>query len=334
MGIQTIDEYRNMSKYLSKLSRYGLAKFTPLIVTCAITGGNQGKEANPNLPETLEEQVQQTYDAYNAGASIVHIHRRDPKNNSTVTGNWKDYQEVNARIREKCPDLIINNTVGGGRLRLNDNLTSGNLLTVAIQAKPEIASLDISNYSIRKVVKKRPEPLDGLKEDQLLEMSYTIMPSEAEKVLTMMQENGCMPEYECFDIGDLLYLNGFIASGKVPKEGPHLVQMVYGGANFPTVDYMQTVIKHLPENCIYGTIATGAAQWPMLAASIILGGHVRVGMEDNIYLEKGRLAKSNAELVEKIVRIATELGRPIATPAQAREILGLGEPRQYEVENS
>lgn len=106
--------------------------------------------------------------------------------------------------------------------------------------------------------------------------------------------------------------------------------MVYNGLDFQTVEYMLTAIHHLPPNCIYSTIAVGAPQWALLAATIVLGGHVRVGMEDNLYLGKGQKAENNAQLVEKIVRIATELGRPIATPAQAREMLGLGAPRAYE----
>ena len=330
MSDLTIDNYRNVNKYLDKLARYGLAKFTPLIVTCAITGGNQGKEACPDLPETLEEQVQQSYDAYNAGASMIHIHRRSPENQAVMTSNPDDYKEINAAVRAKCPDLIVNNTAGGGKLRTPGGQCTPPFLT-SISAAPEVASIDITNYSFADVIKKRLPPLTGRDEDFHREFGYNITPSEAAECMKLMKQYGCKPEYECFDIGDLCYLKSFIASGLAEDNGPHLVQMVYNaGLNFPTVEYMNTMIHCLPDNCVYGTIAVGASQWAMLAASIIMGGHVRVGMEDNMYLGKGQMAKSNAELVEKIVRIATDLGRPIATPAQAREILGLGAPRQYE----
>lgn len=324
----TIDEYRDVNKYLDKFGRYGCAKFTPLIITCAITGGNQGKEANPGLPETLDEQVQQTYDAYNAGASMVHIHRRNPENPAVMCSSAEDYKEVNAAIRAKCPDLIINNTAGGGKIRDSKGNTTPAFLT-SIPAAPEVASIDVTNYAWRDVLKKREAPLFGRDEDLIREGAYGLTPTEASECLKLMKQYGCKPEFECFDIGDLNYLKGFLASGEEAVNERHLVQMVFNGLNFQTIDYMSMAMRCLPENCVFGTIAVGAAQWGLLAASIVMGGHVRVGMEDNIYLGKGRLAKNNAELVEKIVRIATELGRPIATPAQAREILGLGEPRQY-----
>ena len=314
--------------YLEKVGKYGLTKMPPLIITCAITGGNQGKEANRGLPETLEEQVQQTFDAYNAGASMVHIHRRDPHNPAVMCKRAEDYMEVNAAIREKCPDIIINNTAGGGRIRIPSGELTPAYLT-SIPASPEVASIDITNYAWRDVLKKREAPLFGRDEDLVREGAYGLLPTEAEECLSLMKKYGCKPEFECFDIGDLNYLRGFMASGLVDSKEPQLVQMVYNGLDFQTPEYMLTAIHHLPKNCVYSTIAVGAPQWALLSLSIILGGHVRVGMEDNLYLGKGQKAENNAQLVEKIVRIATELGRPIATPAQAREILGLGGPREF-----
>lgn len=328
MNVNLMDYWKDANNYLDQVARYGLAKMPPLIVTCAITGGNQGKEANPGLPETLEEQVQQTYDAYNAGASMVHIHRRDPKNPAVMCKTAEDYKEINAAVRAKCPDLIINNTAGGGKIRTTDGQLTPAFLT-SIPAAPEVASIDITNYAWRDVLKKREAPLFGRDEDLVREGAYGITPTEAEECLKLMKQYGCKPEFECFDIGDLNYLKGFMASGLVDPNEPQFVQMVYNGLNFQTPEYMLTTIKHLPKNCIFSTIAVGAPQWALLAMSIVMGGHVRVGMEDNLYLEKGKKAENNAQLVEKIVKIAELLGRPIATPAQAREMLGLGAPRQY-----
>src|SRR4030067_95609 len=112
-----LHEYRDTSEYLAKLFRGGLSEFPPLIISCAITGANQGKEANINLPESAEEQAEQTYHAYKAGASIVHVHRRSSKNHAIMTQDPDEYKEVNALIREKCPDIIINNTAACGRVR-------------------------------------------------------------------------------------------------------------------------------------------------------------------------------------------------------------------------
>ena len=322
-----MDEYRDTNKYLDKFSRSGLSAFAPLIVSCAITGGNQGKEANPNLPETPDEQAQQTYDAYNAGASIVHVHRRSSQNPAIMTSDPVEYREINAMIRERCPDIIINNTSGGGRIRFNNGTVSPPF-TVSLSACPEMASFDISNFVARALLKKRPAPLTGRNEDVVLEYAYSIMPAEAEEFLKLARQYNIKPEYECFDIGDLQYLKGFIRAGLV--DGPHWIQMVFTEATcFPTLQYLVTAINCLPDNSLFSVIGVGPVQFPILAAAIVAGAHVRVGMEDNIYLEKGRLAKSNAELVEKIVRIATELGRPIATPAQARQMLKLGTPRDF-----
>ena len=111
-----VGDVRDSVRYIEKMSRGGLSKLPPLIITCAITGGLHGKEANPNLPEAPEEQVREAYDAYNAGASMVHIHRRNPENPMQMSWKWEEFAEINTMVRAKCPDLIINNTCLGGRM--------------------------------------------------------------------------------------------------------------------------------------------------------------------------------------------------------------------------
>jgi len=322
-----LDDYRDPEDYLNRLSRGGLSLFPPMIISCAITGANHGKEANINLPETPKEQGEQTYEAYRAGASIVHVHRRSGKNQAVMTADPEEYKEVNALIREKCPDIIINNTAACGRVRTLDGQISPLLLT-SIYASPEIASFDISNFAAKTLLRKREPPLTGRDEDVVNEYAYSITPSEAESAIKLMKQHNVKPEYEIYDIGDLWYLNRLIAEGMV--EGPHLVQMVFAaGVNFPTADTLTNLIRCCPRNSLLSCIGVGALQFPLLTMAMILGLHVRVGMEDNIYIERGKLAESNAQLVEKIVRIAKELGRPIATPAQARQMLGLGAPREF-----
>jgi len=325
-----LENYKETNDYTVKLWRSGLSDFPPLIVSCAITGGNAGKEVNSNLPESLEEQVQQTYDAYKAGASIVHVHRRDPDNPAEMTRKWEDYREANIKIREKCPDLIINNTAACGRLKIGDTEWTPQLLT-SIYADPEIASLDISCYCSLMQLPKREPPLFGRDEAIIREMSYVITQTEATKSVELMKRHGIKPEFECFEMGDIHYVNRLVQSGYTDlNNGPHLIQFVFTtGSNWPTAQYMSMVINAVPRGCILGIIAPGAMQFPVLAMAIVQGLHVRVGMEDNVYIERGKKADSNAQLVEKIVRIASDLGRTIATPAQTRQMLGLGEPRRW-----
>ncbi|MGN1154887.1 MAG: 3-keto-5-aminohexanoate cleavage protein [Agathobacter sp.] len=323
----TLDGYKDPLEYAQKVQRKGLGSLPPLIITCAITGGNAGKEINPNLPESAEEQAESAYEAYKAGASMVHIHRRDPKNPAVCTEDPELYKEVNALVREKCPDIIVNNTAICGRFRMPDG-KMGPRLGGSIYAAPEVASVDISNYCALMKLPKRNPPLFGRDEDQIREMDYLMKYDDLEESLKLLKQYGVKPEFEMFDTGDVNYLHQMIAAGKV--EGPHLVQMVFTpGANIGSPEYLLNTMYCMPKDTIMGAIAVGPQQYPLLTMAMIRGLHVRVGMEDNIYVEKGKLAESNGQLVEKIVRIAKELGREIATPAQAREMLGLGAPRKY-----
>ena len=271
-----------------------------------------------------------TYDAYKAGASMIHIHRRDPENPSMMTTNYELYIEVNKRIREKCPDVIINNTCVGGRKRSGTEV-SGLMLT-SLKANPEIASLDTSNYCSKVRLPARKPPLTGRDEEITRETSYSITDSEALSVLEMMKERGIKPEFECFQMSDIHYINRLTRAGYTDASGgPHMVQYVFTpGSGWPTSEFMTTMVNAVPKGCLLGVIATGAQQFPVLAQALCKGLHVRVGMEDNVYIERGKLAESNAQLVAKIVRIAGELGRKVATPEQARQMLGISQtPRTW-----
>lgn len=323
-----LGDYRETMDYVNRISRKGLSDFPPLIITCAITGGLHGKEANMNLPETPEEQVQQTYDAYNAGASMVHIHRRQPENLSLMSNKAEEFIEINAMIREKCPDIIINNTCLGGRLISEETWTAGDQLLASIPAKPEVASLDISNFTVNLKQPARKPPLTGRDEDSIWRFNYMLTQDDGVKAVTAMVENGIKPEFEMFDVGDVKYLNSFIKKGLV--KGPYWIQMLFNGnGTLPTADMMLAATRALPKESLFSVIGIGAAQFPIITLAMILGHHVRVGLEDNVYYAPGEPAISNAQMVERVVRIAKELGRPIATPAQAREMMGLGSPRQY-----
>ena len=334
-----LENYKETYDYANMVWKGGLSDLPPAIVTCAITGSNAGKEVNPNLPELIEEQVEQTYDAYKAGASMVHIHCRNPNNPCEMTEDPEMYAEVSRLIREKCPDIVINDTCvggrkrfGGGDLAMDESTPCGPMNMTSITARAEVASLDVSNYcSIVKLPARKP-PLFGRDEPVMRETSYSITDTEAMKVLELMKTYQTKPEFECFQIADIHYVNRFIRAGYQDLfGGPHMVQYVFTtGSGWPTSQYLDMVVNAVPRGCILGIIAPGAQQFPVLTMALIRGLHVRVGMEDNVYIERGVLAESNAQLVKRIVDIAGLLGRKIATPAEAREIMGLpAEPRQW-----
>lgn len=309
-----IKDLLDTEKYVAKMFRGGLSDFAPAIITCAITGMQQSKAKNEYLPVTFEEQVEACYGAYNSGAAMCHIHVRDQKNIDIMTNSPEDYKTVNKLVRAKCPDLIINNTCGGGTLRLH-NGPVGPAAMASATAGAEVATVDV----------------EGLPFDAIGGMNgvYSITPGEMDECVTTLLANGTVPEWECFDIGDIHYINTMAQTGKL-GDGLLIVDLILNPtANFATIDYIIEAAKFLPKNTVFSVLPTGACQFPMLAAALILGFNVHVGMEDNIYLERGVRAKSNAELVDKAVAICNILGRKVATPAEARQMMGLGSPRQY-----
>lgn len=320
------EKFNSCWDYTERIHRSGLASFPPAIVGCAITGGNQGKEANPNLPETVEDQVRQTYEAYKAGASLVHIHRRDPDKPHMMSKDPEMYREVNIKIREKCPDIIINDTNGGGAIVADGK--RGELMLYSVYSSPEVATIDTSTYTSYVKLPAR----EGVRDEAVFnEMIYTMTQPEAEYVCKEFWRMGVKPEFECFALSDMWYLQRLMLSGyKDELGGPHFMNFVFtGGSNWPTPNYINTVVQNTPRNTVLGIVATGAQQWPVLAQALCHGCHVRVGMEDNVYYRKGELAQSNGQLVEKIVSIADLLDRKVATPEEARKIMGLGAPRTW-----
>ena len=285
------------------------------ILSCAVTGNITSPTQNPNQPVTPAEIAQAAIDANKAGAAIIHIHVRDLE---TTEGSMDIglYKEVVDRIGESGSDLIINLTTGeGGRfIPTDDNprvaapgstLCRPELRVAHVkELKPEICTLDFNtmNSGTRTVINT---------------------PRNVEVMANVINEVGTRPEIEIFDSGDLNMAKDFIKRG-VLKE-PAMFQMVLGvpwgaAANYETLVYL---VSQLPVDCIWGAFGIGRSAFPMLALSYIMGGHVRVGMEDSVYIEKGELVKNNAQLVKKGVGIIESLGGTIATPTEARAILGL-----------
>jgi len=268
----------------------------PVILTAALTGGVHGKEANPALPETPAEIGEAAAEAERAGASIVHLHaRRDDGERAFST---ERFQAVTDAVRARTDDVIIQHSTGG--TGAPDDLRAEPLRT---DPAPEMASLDMG--PLNRYQHLTSENTRGLVADLHAEM----------------QEREIKPELEVFNGG---HLNESLAILDSLSDPPYL-NLVFGGGTttIPHPRNLLTLVENLPEGVDFNVLAFGPHQLPLTTMGILLGGHARVGLEDNLYYRKGELAESNAQLVERTAGIAARLGRPVATPAEAREILGL-----------
>lgn len=295
------------------------AGMPPVIICCACNGGIQGKEYNVNIPETADEIAESVAAAYQAGAAMVHVHGRDPGNLPSAARTADTWKEVNQKIRQRCPDIIINNTTGGGfSTTMSERL-------LCLEANPEIASLnlgaDVSKFKMKERKPPLPHPRPAMEYDDCIPFTYKVISEYA----SQMKKRGVKPELEVYHSGAIWIIQDLIAQGLLEK--PYWVQTVMGTqtGSYPTVDNVFHLLRELPEDTVWLCSGIGPFQLPLTTFAILLGGHVRVGLEDNIYYRRGEMAKSNAQLVERAVRIAHELNRAVATPAQAREMLGIGE---------
>jgi 3-keto-5-aminohexanoate cleavage enzyme len=269
-----------------------------LIITAAITGSRIMRDIAPHIPYTPEEIVQSSMECWNAGASIVHIHVRDTKT-GLGTQDLDLFRQVVTPLREKT-DLVLSLTTSGIAGR---NLPFDQRLA-PLELKPELASFDAGSINLGGgVFSNPPEFLDAAAQ--------------------MMKERGVKPEIEIFDSGMIVTTLRMRDEGKL--DDPLHFQFVLGtpwGAP-ATPKSLLYLLEHLPENATWSVIGIGKGHLPMSMMGLIMGGHVRVGMEDNIYYERGILAKTNAQFVERIVRIAREYGREVASPEETRSILRL-----------
>ena len=268
-----------------------------LIITAAICGAEVLKEHNPAVPYTVEECVREAKSAYDAGASIIHLHVRYDDGKPTQDKNR--FKEVMDAIYKVCPDVIIQPSTGGAVGMSNDERLQ------PTELNPEMATLDCGTLNF-----------GG---DEIFENTENTIKYFGQKMI----ERGIKPELEVFDKSMIdmalrLHKKGFI------QKPMHFdfVMGVNGGISGELRDFI-FLRGSIPADATYTVAGVGRYEFPLAVAAIIDGGHVRVGFEDNVFISKGVLAKSNGELVEKVVRLAKEFGREIATPAEAREILGL-----------
>lgn len=272
----------------------------PMIITCAITGAEVSKEKFPNLPITPKEQAKAAADAVKAGASIIHLHVRE--DDGTPSQRLERFEESISEIRSRVPEVIIQISTGGAVGEPIENRMA------PLDLRPEMASLNMGSMNFG--------------DDIFLNHPKDIL-ALAEKI----QELGIIPEIEVYEIG-MLEAAVKLARKDVLKTPMHLqfVLGVPGGMSGDLRNFVHSLNLmegHLGDDVHWGVAGIGRYQLNLATYSILLGGNVRVGFEDNLYYRKGELAKSNAQLVERITRLAGELNREVATPAKARQMLGL-----------
>lgn len=270
-----------------------------LIITAAICGAEVTKEQNPAVPYTVEEIVREAKSAVDAGAAIVHLHVRE--DDGTPTQSHVRFQECEEAIYKVCPDVILIPSTGGAvGMSPDERLDSTNTTPI-----PEMATLDCGTCNFG---------------DDIFDNTMPTMRAFGKRMI----EKGIKPEYECFEMGHLDTILTMARKGEVPGD-PMQFNFVLGvpGCTPATVGNLAWMVNQIPAGSTWTVTGVGRAAFPMAATAIAMGGNVRVGFEDNIYLSKGVKAASNGELVAKVVRIAKELGREIATSDEARAILGL-----------
>ncbi len=268
-----------------------------LIITAAICGAEVTKEQNPAVPYTVEEIVREAKSAVDAGAAIVHLHVRE--DDGTPTQSKARFKECIDAIYKVCPDVIIIPSTGGAvGMTAEERLQPTELF-------PEMATLDCGTCNFG---------------DDVFENTMPMMRDFGKRML----ENNIKPEYECFEMGHLDTVLNMAKKGQVPG-APMQFNFVLGvpGCTPATVQNLCWLVNAIPTGSTWTATGIGRHAFALAAPAIVMGGNVRVGFEDNLYLERGVLAKSNGELVAKVVRLAKELGREIATSEEARRILNL-----------
>jgi 3-keto-5-aminohexanoate cleavage enzyme len=282
--------YRGFEDYFEK----------KVILSVATTGGLHGKEANPNLPTQPEEVVRDVAACEEAGASMVHLHARDE--NHEDTKDVARFQALRDAIDEHCDDIIVNFTTGGGGIYPREERIAPVLET---DPRPEVATIDVGPMNFGQT-------------------RTAINPREmSEEYAERMRDAGVKPEIEVFNQGHIPEFENLIEKDLL--DAPYWATVILGMQTGTPAHPRNLVnfVDNLPPDTEWQALAVGRYQLPLTTMAMSMGGHVRVGMEDNVYYRKGELAESNAQLVRRSARIADELDRPIASPAETREMLGL-----------
>jgi len=270
-----------------------------VIITAALTGSRPTKDMNPAVPYTPKEIVESAVDCYKAGAAAVHIHVRDP-DTGRPDFRIELFKQVLEGIRERC-DILVNLTTSAMHLKGPDII---NQRLQPVTLKPDLCSFDLGSINF-------------------VDQAFINPPEWGRIGAKFMKEEGVKPEIEIFDVGHIYQASQYINENFI--DAPPYFQLCMGvrwGIE-ATPENLLFMKNKLPKNSQWSVLGVGKSQLPMITMALITGGHVRVGFEDNLYLKKGILAKSNAQVVERTVSLAEMLNRKIASPAIARKILNL-----------
>lgn len=297
-----------------------------IIISCAITGSIHTPSMSPYLPVTAEQITEQSIDAAQAGAAILHLHARNPVD-GRPSSKTEDFMAFLPGIKQSC-DAVINLTTGGSAIMtLDDRLAAPRL------AEPEMCSLNMGsmNFALYPAVDRISDWKHDWEKPFLEntdDLVFKNTPRDITHVLHDMGElRGARFEFECYDVGHLYMLQHFVERGLVKM--PCFIQFVMGvlggiGADVDNLLHMKHIADKLfGDNYHFSVLAAGRQQMPLATLSATLGGHVRVGLEDSLMISRGKLSTSNAEQVSKIRRLLEELGHEIATPDEARLMLDL-----------
>jgi 3-keto-5-aminohexanoate cleavage enzyme len=284
----------------------------PVIISCSISGAIANRDQCPAIPYTPEEYAAEARRAVDEGAAQIHIHARTP--DGVPSYEIEDFRAITRAILDEVGDVIVNYSTGAIGVPMEKRLEYLRALT------PDVAALNMSSMNYAKFSKRRNDFVFKA----VFENSFdTII-----EFLTEMRELQIKPEHECFDAGHVANLDPLIAMGLVSE--PHQISLVMGvtGGIRPVPRNVGFMADQIPEGARsnWQVIGVSRDQWKLLAASLNLGGNVRAGLEDNLYLPNGEMARSNGELIAKARQMAEDIGRRAATVAEAREMLGL-EPK-------
>jgi uncharacterized protein (DUF849 family) len=301
------------------------ARSNKVIITCAVTGGVHTPSLSDALPYKPADIAQQAIDAAHAGAAILHLHARNPEDGSP-TGDPDVYAQFLSRIHTET-DAVINLTTGGSPEMKVDERLAG-----ALRFRPEMCSLNMGsiNFAFHGMAEKERKWKFPWEKPYILNSEGFIFRNtfkDVARIYGLMADFGTRYEHECYDIGHLYNLAYFLDKGLAKP--PLFIQSVFGilggiGAEPDSVLFMRRTADRLfGGDYVWSVLGAGRHQMPVVTQAALLGGNVRVGLEDSLHIGRGQLASSNAEQVKKIARILRELGFEIATPAEARTILAL-----------
>ena len=297
-----------------------------VIITCAVTGGAHTPTMSDALPCTPTEIADQSIAAAQAGAAILHLHARDPETGQP-TGDPDVYAQFLSVIKQRT-DAVINLTTGGSATMPVDER-----LKASARFQPEMCSLNMGsiNFAFHTAGRRIETWKHPWEKDYVLNSDDYIFRNtfrDIERIIRTMSENGTRFEHECYDVGHLYNLAYFVDQGLVKP--PFFIQMIFGilggiGPDLENLMFMKSTADRLfgKESFQWSVLAAGRHQMPFLTQAALMGGNVRVGLEDSLFIDHGVLATSNAQQVQKIVRIIREMGHEPATPVEAREMLGL-----------